>query len=205
MTGAVDNTGEGLSEMDRAHRDFAYGLLDVVRTLSVALVRAGIVTAVELQHDFAALSEAIRTDGGSEIRMQPAQALAATMAQLVPTTPPAMPQDVGPFGAVVKAHIVGLFDICNALSDLLVRKNVASPAMLSAVLKEWGAHARQVEGEDVARLPEMLANAVGSLEAPAPPPNGNSARVVPLSRRPRVAIAAERGTSAEGDGGGDAA
>jgi hypothetical protein len=101
--------------------------------------------------------------------------------------------------------VLGLFDISNALADVMVRRNLAPPALLRAVLLEWAAHGRNASGDERAALTEILADAVGSLDvAPGPSRDEAASGVITLATaraRHRITPA----TSGDPSTGGDAA
>lgn len=184
---ANDSAAGDMTPMEQAQRDFSFGLLDAMRTLACALVRAGVVRAAELQRDFTQRAEAVRKDGGTEIRAEPVLALAAAMAKLVAEGAPPEP--------TLRDAVLDLFGICNALCDTMVRRNVAPPLLLRNVLAEWISHGREVGGDDRVKLAQILAHEIGQLDAP--PPSGERISTV-------ITLAARRARSSTG-GGGDAA
>ncbi len=187
---------DGMTEMERAARDFSFGLVDTVRTLAVAMIRAGIVTAADLQRDFSQVAQAVRTDGGSDTRTDPTQSLAKAMAALVPTDQPAAPIEPGatlgdwanvpltPREQKLAALIFDLYGAVNALADVMVRRNVAPPGLLRAVLLEWAAHNRSNGVDGWGKLTETLAKNIGDLDA-APIGDAAVATLSNLRRRTR--------------------
>lgn len=63
------------------------------------------------------------------------------------------------------ALILDLYGVANALADVMVRRNVAPPALLRSVLLEWAAHNRSNGVDGWGKLTETLAKKIGDLDA----------------------------------------